>query len=107
MIKIKIIKKKQEINSIKISGHAQSDEYGKDLVCAGVSAIAVGVCNTIAQKGYLDKKMCFIKMKNGNISIDIVKSDQTLQVILETLVISLETIKDSYGQYIQIINEEE
>ena len=46
-------------------------------------------------------------MKNGNISIDIVKSDQTLQVILETLVISLETIKDSYGQYIQIINEEE
>ena len=28
---------------IEINGHAQSDEYGKDLVCAGVSSIANGI----------------------------------------------------------------
>lgn len=107
MIKVIIKHKDHRIRYIEITGHANSDEYGKDLVCAGVSAIAIGVANTIAQKGYIDKKMCLIDVKNGKICIDIRESDETLQVILETLVISLQSIQDNYFDYIKIINEEE
>ena len=32
----------------------------KILVCAGVSAVATGICNTLAKKGFLEEKMCAI-----------------------------------------------
>lgn len=34
MIKVKLTK-----NSIKIDGHAEYDEYGKDILCASVSTV--------------------------------------------------------------------
>lgn len=38
MIKVYISQKEGDI-SIDVVGHAEYDEYGKDIVCAGVSAI--------------------------------------------------------------------
>lgn len=38
MIKIYVSKKEGDV-SIDVVGHAEYDEYGKDIVCAGVSAI--------------------------------------------------------------------
>lgn len=107
MIKVNIVKRLNHITQVTIRGHADADEYGKDLVCAGVSAIATGICNTIAKKGYLVKKMCSIELKNGNIVIEILKSDETLQVILETLEISLQSFEEDYHQYIKITYREE
>lgn len=107
MIRVNVFKKTHRITKVTITGHAQSDEYGKDLVCAGVSAIATGICNTIAEKGYLEKKMCSIELKNGNIMIDVLSDDETLQVILETLDISLRSFEEDYHQFIKITYKEE
>ena len=86
---------------------ARFHEYGKDLVCAGVSAVATGICNTLAKKGFLEEKKCAIILKNGNIMIDVYENDEVMQVILETLVISLESFTEDYHQYIKITYEEE
>ena len=56
MIKVQIKRNNKYITQIKIKGHAQFGEYGKDLVCAGVSAVATGICNTLAKKGFLEGK---------------------------------------------------
>ena len=98
MIKVLIKNNNKYITHIQIKGHADFGEYGKDLVCAGVSAIATGICNTLAKKQFLEKKMCAISFENGNIK---------MQVILETLVISLESFMEDYHQYIKITYEEE
>ena len=81
MIKVQIKRNNKYITQIKIKGQAQFGEYGKDLVCAGV--------------------------KNGNIMIDVYENDEIMQVILETLVISLESFTEDYHQYIKITYEEE
>ena len=49
MIKVLIKNNNKYITHIQIKGHADFGEYGKDLVCAGVSAIATGICNTLAK----------------------------------------------------------
>ena len=105
MIKVQIKRNNKYITQIKIKGHAQFGEYGKDLVCAGVSA--TGICNTLAKKGFLEEKKCAIILKNGNIMIDVYENDEIMQVILETLVISLESFTEDYHQYIKITYEEE
>ena len=99
MIKVQIKRNNKYITQIKIKGHAQFGEYGKDLVCAGVSAVA--------KKGFLEEKKCAIILKNGNIMIDVYENDEIMQVILETLVISLESFTEDYHQYIKITYEEE
>ena len=101
MIKVQIKRNNKYITQIKIKGHAQFGEYGKDLVCAGVSAVATGICNTLAKKGFLEEKKCAIILKN------VYENDEIMQVILETLVISLESFTEDYHQYIKITYEEE
>lgn len=107
MIKVQIKRNNKYITQIKIKGHARFGEYGKDLVCAGVSAVATGICNTLAKKEFLEEKKCAIILKNGNIMIDVYENDEVMQVILETLVISLESFTEDYHQYIKITYEEE
>jgi uncharacterized protein YsxB (DUF464 family) len=47
MIKIQINKTNNKYSSLVISGHSNYDEHGKDIVCAGVSAIVTGGLNAL------------------------------------------------------------
>ena len=47
MIKVNIEKNNAKITSLKVSGHSNYDEKGKDIVCAGVSAVVVGGINSL------------------------------------------------------------
>ena len=47
MIKVSITKKDNVISKIAMTGHANHDEYGKDIVCAAASSIAITSVNAI------------------------------------------------------------
>ncbi len=49
MIKIELYK-----NAMIINGHANNDDYGKDIVCAGVSAISQGFINSFNKVDILE-----------------------------------------------------
>ena len=51
MIKIEMVKVNNNLESVSINGHANSAEYGRDLVCAAVSVLSQGVINVIS--GYI------------------------------------------------------
>ena len=102
MIKVIIEKKDNSISKITISGHALSNEHGKDLVCAGVSASSVGVLNTLVSHGFLEKEMGTLEMKSGYINIVVFNSNDVIQTILETLSITLMTIEENNKKYIKI-----
>ena len=65
---IKIVIKRDvstdKITSIEVKGHANKDVYGKDLVCAAVSAVLTGGMNALVDKEYdfkLDEGHAYIK----------------------------------------------
>ncbi len=84
--------------ALTISGHAESAEYGQDLVCAGVSSIAFGLCNALSDIAGLET----IQAENNMISIRCEEPDELTQVILETGIIQFRTVEMSYGDYIDI-----
>ena len=104
MIKIIINKKNQQIVEVKVTGHANSAEYGKDLVCAGVSSICVGIANALVSKDFMNYGS--IDIKEGFVHIKVLKSTHDIQVVLETLEIMLDTIEESYTKYIKITKME-
>ena len=101
MIKI-IIKRdvsSQKIIEIEVKGHANSDEYGKDLVCAAVSTVMTGGMNALIDKEYdfkLDEGHAYIK------ALDI-PSDYD-SVVLKTIEVQLQTIEESNQKYVRIEN---
>lgn len=102
MIKVIIEKKDNFISKITISGHAYSNKQGKDLVCAGVSASSVGVLNALDTHGFLENQMGTLEMKDGYIKIEVFNSNDVIEVILETLIITLQTIEEDNKKYIKI-----
>jgi len=106
MIKIKTTKKDNEYISFEISGHAKSGPYGYDLVCAGVSAITFGATNALFAIGEYepiieqanDGGYLYVELP-ADLSLEQMEKSQT---IIQTMIISLETIEREYRQFIQI-----
>ena len=102
MIKVLVKQNNNQIVNLSITGHADSGEYGKDLVCAGVPTVGIGAMNMLAKKGFLAKGLGTIEINEGYINVVVNHTDEVCQVVLETLVVTLETMVESYGRFIKI-----
>ena len=99
MIKVLIKKEEKKFVSLSVKGHANSAPHGEDLVCSAVSAVLTGGCNNLDVKNFdikLDEGDAYIKAKNSISSHD--------EVVIETIIVGLQTIENSYGKFIQIKN---
>ncbi|MGD6832068.1 ribosomal-processing cysteine protease Prp [Sutcliffiella halmapala] len=106
MIKVTIKRNDQHaIDSFTITGHANFAKKGSDIVCAGVSAVSFGAVNSIIsllsvtpqiEQGADGFLRCTIPQ-------DLEESTkEKIQLLLESMVVSLETIERDYGNYITI-----
>ncbi|MBO1003402.1 ribosomal-processing cysteine protease Prp [Pseudogracilibacillus auburnensis] len=105
MIKVCIYKKADLIRAFKISGHANSGPYGYDLVCAGVSAVSFGAVNAVTTLCDIDLKID--QADGGYLFVELPFSlskeqARNANLILEAMVVSLQTIEREYKQFIQI-----
>ena len=101
MIKIQIAREDEKILSISMQGHADYDQYGKDIVCSAASTIIIGGINAIAKLGYIG--FISYKVDAGDVEVKINDTEiENLQIILETLVIQFLSIEESYPKYITV-----
>lgn len=100
MIKIKVIKNDNQINSIEIKGHAGYGKYGRDIVCAAVSSIVTTTINGLLR---LDDK-CLTYKDDNDLFVVILKHDHTIDVLLENMIELLKELERNYKKYIKIEN---
>ncbi|WP_042164732.1 ribosomal-processing cysteine protease Prp [Paenibacillus gorillae] len=94
----------RRIISFAVEGHAKYAKPGKDIVCAGVSAVSVGTVNAIEALTQVELPC---SMKNGWLSSDIPvhpdrETDDKIQLLLEAMAVMLATIAESYGRNVVI-----
>ena len=97
MIKVKYGFDESIYTSLDVKGHADSDEYGKDLICASVSSIMFGLMNALD-----DIKDVTIKELNNHIEIINESKSRKVNNYLELALIQLKTIEESYGEFIRV-----
>lgn len=103
MIKIKINKTDNKYDSLEVSGHSNYDEHGKDIVCAGVSAVVVGGLNALTNE---NKNKVSCKVRDGYVNVDVLDlNDDKIQLIMDVIIIQLKSIEESYKKYIKIYEE--
>lgn len=101
MIKVRITKNNNIIESIKCIGHAGYAEYGKDIVCASFSTMIITSINTILD---IDDKAISYTDTN-DLRIVNIKKDNITNSILNTLVNLMYELRDNYDKNIDIKEE--
>jgi hypothetical protein len=97
MIRVKISPKK-----ITISGHADYEEYGKDIICSSVSSIVTTTVNAILM---FDHKTIHYAVKEGLVKIDILKNDETTSKLLDNMINLLSELSNEYPKNIIVERE--
>ena len=93
MIQVNILRDRNEVvKGIDINGHAGYAEYGQDVICAAVSALALNMANSV--ETFTD---------GGSFSFSFPdKISSESQLLMKSLILGLENIRDEYGaEYIK------
>lgn len=98
-----MIKAKISNNKIIISGHANFNDYGKDIVCAAVSSIVTTSVNDIHTVSPSSLKYAD---DGDRIIIEIIKEDELVNKLLNNLKNLLINLSEDYPKNIKIESED-
>jgi len=85
-------------NHIKVSGHANFDEYGKDIVCASTSSIIYTTINGILN---INQKAIEVS-DNKDLIIKIVSNDDITNKLITNMISLLKDLEEQYPKNIKI-----
>ncbi|MDD2377645.1 MAG: ribosomal-processing cysteine protease Prp [Bacilli bacterium] len=100
MIKIRIKHDNKIINQIQIIGHAEYDEYGKDIVCAAVSSIVIVTVNAIMK---IDQE-CIEYTNSDDLIINIKKHTEITDLLIQNMLDLLKELEEQYAENIKFEN---
>jgi uncharacterized protein YsxB (DUF464 family) len=98
MIKVKIYGS----DRIVLSGHALFDDYGKDIVCAGVSSVVTTTINAILT---FDKNYIYYQKENDKLTIEVKNHNNIVDNLINNMIDMLKDIEEDYPNNIKIGKE--
>ena len=101
MIKVRITKKNNVIESIHCNGHANYSRDGKDIVCASFSTMIITTINAILE---FDKDAISYTDTN-DLKIINIKKDNITNGLLNNLVNMIYELRDNYDKNIKVKEE--
>ena len=97
MIEVNHIYIDDTIRGFEISGHANFDEYGYDIVCAAVSMLAYTTINSLDNYGYeLD-----FSDDEDIMKLMVLNPSYESEIILNTFNIGIFTLEQSYKDFVR------
>lgn len=90
----------ENTHTLVVLGHANYAEYGKDIVCAGVSALIQALIGWI-EENYYKAECISVDPKEGEVIISC-EGGEDIAALFQMTAIGLTQIADSYSDYVQI-----
>ena len=103
MIKVQITVTDNNIKKINIKGHADYDDYGKDIVCSSVSSITITTVNAILM---FDKNYISYNEKKDNFEIIINENNEVTNKLIQNMINLLTELSQDYPKNIKIEEED-
>ncbi len=102
MIKVIISVKNNNIVKINILGHADYDDYGKDIVCSSASSIMTTTVNAILM---FDKNYISYSQKKDDFAIIVRENNEIVANLLNNMINLLRELERDYPKNIKIEEE--
>ena len=90
----------ENIHTLTVTGHANYGEYGKDIVCAGVSSLVQALIGWI-EENYWKAECISVDPKEGEVLISC-DGGEDVAAVFYMASIGLLQIADSYPDHVQI-----
>ena len=107
MIRVSIRSLSDDSIILSLKGHADFSEQGTDIVCAGVSALAITTVNSLDYHGYSP----FVEeLKDGTLKVRVTLPKEEVSVavvnaIIETFRLGISSMEESYKDYIRLVDD--
>ncbi len=89
-----------ENNKIEVSGHANYDDFGKDIVCASVSSIVITTINNAID---IDETSINYVEEENKIILEVIKENEVIRKLVNNMVSMLESLAKDYPKNIKIL----
>lgn len=99
MIRVTVKYQANTITYLEVEGHANFAESGNDIVCAGVSSLLLSNL-MYAEKYQLGTFVT--NQEDGHVIVEVIKSEITLNHLLEAIVEGIRLMKEQYPKYIKM-----
>ena len=99
MITVDIIKGSGNYITVSSKGHAGYANSGKDIICAAVSSLIINTFNSIEK--FTDDRFTtdVVDEKSGSLQMSFIgENSHDCHLLLDSLVLGLESIIDQYGE---------
>lgn len=101
MVKVNYFVKNDKIEKVILKGHSNYDDYGKDIVCASISAIVITTVNACLK---LDKES--IKhSEDKDVIITVIKHTKEIDTLINNMIDLLTELSKQYENNIKIGGE--
>lgn len=103
MTHIEIIKTSLGYKQITSSGHANSGDYGEDIVCASISALMFTLANSLEEVAGLSSDNYRVEIKDGYMDIVVMDDflSKDLDIVFKTIVVGLFGISKEYPAHVK------
>lgn len=94
-------------HEIRVSGHANMEEKGKDIVCASVSTLVYTLCRTLSdaqEQGILEDLI--VEAKSGKAHVKCVPKEDyepNVDTIFMTIFNGFDALAESYPDYVSFV----
>lgn len=102
MIRVKVSNKNNLVNLVQVLGHADYDEYGKDIVCSAVSSIVTTTINGILM---FDKNYISYEEHKDKFEIIVNTHNEIVDNLINNMLNMLKEIEVDYPKNIKIKEE--
>ena len=102
MTNITIYKQDDIFTGFMVSGHTGYEDAGKDIVCAGISALTINFINSVEE--FMDDRFVVnTNEEDGMIDFKFEENpSKESQVLLDSLVFGLENLAKDYKEFISL-----
>lgn len=94
----------RDCNRLTVRGHANSDVYGKDLICAAVSALAITLAANVGNMAAKDCVLAYTaRLDPGDAEISCnprTRYGKSVQQVFMSICVGFEILADRYPEYI-------
>lgn len=106
MTDIKLFKSDDYYKGFEVTGHSGYEDKGKDIVCAGISALVINFANSIEE--FTDDKFEIKLNEDGPLFYFKFEDEPSSEskLLIDSLVIGLKNIQNDYEKFISLEIEE-
>ncbi|KRM07740.1 MAG: ribosomal-processing cysteine protease Prp [Liquorilactobacillus ghanensis] len=93
----------KKLSGFELTGHADAGEYGQDIVCAAVSALAISTVNGLERLTGADLAVEQDEQNGGFLAVVLKDPDNSAaQLLLQNLRLALNDVAQTYSDYLKI-----